>query len=64
MGMLRYMCPTARNDVASGIGLDKRTYELSRLKVVEVVSCPACGRRHRFLMADGWLQDEQAPVLH
>jgi hypothetical protein len=64
MGMLHYVCPTARNEVASGIGLDQRTYDLSRLKVVEVARCPACGRQHRFLMADGWLQDEPAPVLN
>ena len=59
MGMLHYVCPTARYGVASGIGLDKNSYELSRLKVVMVTHCPACGRQHRFLVADGWLDDEQ-----
>jgi len=62
MGFFHFLCPTARQEVTTGIGLDGRTFEATRLKVVRV-SCPACLRPHRFLVADGWLEDEELPVL-
>jgi len=62
MGFFHFVCPTARHQVTSKIGLDTRTYEATRLNLVRI-QCPACGRAHRFLMADGWLEDDEPPVL-
>jgi len=56
--MLHYLCPTVRREVASGIGLDERTFQKTRLHIARV-ECPACSRPHRFLVADGWLETEQ-----
>jgi len=56
--MLHYVCPTVRREIASGIGLDERTFQKTRLYIARV-ECAACGRQHRFLVADGWLESQQ-----
>jgi len=56
VGTLNYLCPTLRREVASGIAVDQATYDLARLEIVRV-KCSACGGGHRFLMADGWLDE-------
>jgi hypothetical protein len=49
--MLRFFCPTARQEFDSGIILDEETYQRNRLKIV-AVECIHCERKHRFLIAD------------
>jgi hypothetical protein len=57
--MLRFFCPTARQEFDSGIIVDEETYQRNRLKIV-AVTCVHCGRTHRFLLADAHLTLEEA----
>ena len=52
-----FYCPTHAREIESGIDLDENTFRRTRLNLVHV-HCPWCGRRHRFLMADGRLGAE------
>ncbi len=56
--MLRFFCPTARQEFDSGIILDEQTYQRNRLKIVTVV-CVHCERKHRFLLADSRFTAEE-----
>jgi RNase P subunit RPR2 len=58
MFMLRFFCPTAREEFDSGIILDERTYQRNRLSIVSV-NCMHCQRQHRFLMADARFTAEE-----
>ncbi len=49
-----FYCPSHAREIDSGMDLDEDTYRRTRLQMVHV-PCPLCGRRHRFLMADGRL---------
>ena len=57
--MLRFFCPTAREEFDSGIILDQQTYHRNRLNIVSVI-CVHCQRKHRFLIADASFRTEDA----
>jgi hypothetical protein len=56
--MLRFFCPTAREEFDSGIILDQQTYQRNRLRIVSVI-CVHCPRKHRFLIADASFRAEE-----
>jgi hypothetical protein len=56
--MLRFFCPTAREEFDSGIILDEQTYQRNRLSIVSV-NCILCLRNHRFLIADARFTAEE-----
>jgi hypothetical protein len=56
--MLRFFCPTAREEFDSGIILDQQTYQRNRLSIVSVL-CVHCERKHRFLIADASFKAEE-----
>jgi hypothetical protein len=56
--MLRFFCPTAREEFDSGIILDEQTYQRNRLSIVSMI-CVHCQRSHRFLLADARFTAEE-----
>jgi hypothetical protein len=56
--MLRFFCPTAREEFDSGIFVDEETYQRNRLSIVSV-TCLHCQRTHRFLLADAYFRAEE-----
>lgn len=51
MCTLHFHCPAHHRDIDSGIEVEERTLEQTRLNLVHV-PCPWCGKTHRFLLAD------------
>jgi hypothetical protein len=51
MGSVHFYCPTYQCEIDSGFETDEITLERARLNRVRVL-CSACGRPHRFLLAD------------
>ena len=49
--MLRFFCPTDHNSFDAGVFMDAETYKRERMDIIRV-TCPHCGREHRFLVAD------------
>jgi hypothetical protein len=59
MPTLSFLCPTTHSYVDSGVRIDEKSADASRLTIVRVC-CPQCHREHRFLLADGVLSASNA----
>lgn len=60
MPILKFLCPTTCVYFDSGIRVDETSASAARLNIVPV-RCPQCGREHRFLLADGLLDESDMP---
>jgi hypothetical protein len=54
MPTLKFLCPTTHSYADSGVRIDEKSANASRLMIVRVC-CSQCYREHRFLLADGVL---------